>query len=305
MIVVFGSINLDLVFNVESLPREGETVLTDGVALVPGGKGANQAVAAARAGHDPVVMVGHVGSDAFADIALVGLKEAGVDLTGLGRSLRPTGCASIAVDRHGRNQILVASGANLDTRHPLVRDEWLHRDSLMLLQNEVSEAENLAVARRAKAHGARVVLNAAPARPLRCENWSGLLDYLVVNEGEARDIAGAPSPSAILSLATELQATIIVTLGAKGVRAVTREGNSLALPALEIHRVVDTTAAGDCFTGALAAFIREGESLPASLAFASAAGGLACLKPGAQISAPSRDEILAALPRLGFAYDWS
>jgi ribokinase len=301
VIVVFGSINLDLVFRTALLPREGETVLTDGFETTPGGKGANQAVAAARArpagAAGRVAMVGAVGRDAFAEAALAHLAAAGVDLAGLLRSPRPTGLAAIVVDRHGRNQITVASGANLDLTGDLLPAGYLAPGTVLVLQNEVSEAANLAVARRAKAAGARVVLNAAPARPM-AEDWAGLLDVLVLNEAEAEAIGGAADPDAATGLARRLDAATVVTLGAAGAVALTPDGVGLRIGALPLDRVVDTTAAGDSFVGALAAALEEGRDLAAALHFASVAGGLACTRPGAQASAPDRAAIerhLAAL----------
>jgi ribokinase len=302
VIVVFGSINLDLVFRTALLPREGETVLTDGFETTPGGKGANQAVAAARARPTGpatrVAMIGAVGRDAFAEAALEQLAASGVDLSGLLRSSRPTGLAAIVVDRHGRNQITVASGANLDLTGDPLPAGHLASGTVLVLQNEVSEAANLAVARRAKAAGARVVLNAAPARPM-AEDWAGLLDVLVLNEAEAEAIGGgAADPDAAAGLARRLDAVTVVTLGAAGAVALTPDGVGLRIGALPLDRVVDTTAAGDSFVGALAAALEEGRDLAAALRFASVAGGLACTKPGAQASAPGRDAIerhLAAL----------
>ena len=138
MIVVFGSVNVDLVFRVEALPAPGETVLTDAYAVHPGGKGANQAVAAARAG-GTVAMVGSVGPDGFGERAREALAAAGVDLRFVSLSEHPTGCAAIGVDGQGRNAITVASGANLDAAHESVPDEFLAPGTVVLLQNEIRE----------------------------------------------------------------------------------------------------------------------------------------------------------------------
>lgn len=298
MIVVFGSINIDLVFRAAELPREGETVLTDAFATVPGGKGANQAVAAALArGRTscPVAMVGQVGEDAFAELALRQLRAVGVDIAAVGRSRRPTGCASITVDARGRNQITVASGANLDASQDAIGDDLLSPGTWIVLQNEVAEAENLALARRAAARGAKVILNAAPARPMASEQWRGLLHHLIVNEAEAGALAGSADLDALDALARDLGTGVIATLGADGALAVPPGGSPLAVDALPLDRVVDTTAAGDCFVGALACALSDGEALDAALRFASVAGGLACTRPGAQTSAPHRAEIAARL----------
>jgi ribokinase len=298
MIIVFGSINIDLVFRTAVLPREGETVLTDGFSTVPGGKGANQAVAAAKAGRTgdvPVMMAGCVGEDAFAELALREMRAAGVDLSALTTSRLPTGCAAITVDAQGRNQITVASGANLDASQEAIRDEGLSARTVVVLQNEVADGANLALARRAVSRGARVILNAAPARPLAAEDWSGLLKCLVVNEAEAAALAGGSDPRALNQLATSLHTTVVATLGSEGALAASPDGASLRVEALPLETVVDTTAAGDTFVGALASAFDEGQSLADALRFASVAGGLACMKAGSQTSVPSRGDILARL----------
>ncbi|HEY8382040.1 MAG TPA: PfkB family carbohydrate kinase [Microvirga sp.] len=298
MILVFGSINVDLVFRPQRLPQPGETVLSEAMHVECGGKGANQAVAAARAqgpGAAPVVMAGAVGGDAFAETAIRDLRAAGVDLSHLQRSPRSTGCAAIVVDAAGQNEIIVASGANLDLAQAPVPDELLGPDTILLLQNEVAEAQNQALARRARARGASVVLNAAPARALDTAAWAGLLSLLVVNEGEAALIAGALDDAALARLAEALGAPVLVTLGADGARAIHPDGSVLAGPALSLPQVVDTTAAGDTYVGALAVALREGMALAEAMRFAGVAGGLACLVPGAQTSAPDRAAILARL----------
>jgi ribokinase len=294
MILVFGSINIDFVFRTEALPREGETVLTDGMTLVPGGKGANQAVAAAMTGA-PVAMIGCIGQDAMAEPATAGLRGAGVDLQYLRRSERPTGCAAIVVDAAGRNHITVASGANLDTADGMVADALLGTGTTLLLQNEIDADANLALARRARAHGSSVILNAAPARAMNAALWAGLLSGLVVNETEAAMLAGSHEPQALRQLAAEMNTIVIATLGGDGAMAVAQDGAVHRIGALRLDRVVDTTAAGDSFVGALAAAMREGQELEAALRFASVAGALACTKPGAQTSAPNRAEINARL----------
>ena len=300
MIVVFGSLNVDLVFPVEALPEPGETVLTEAYGTVPGGKGANQAVAAARALGSPgeVMMVGCVGEDGFGAFVLDAMREAGVDVSPVIRTKRPTGCASIGVDREGRNAITVASGANLDAAASMVPDAWLETGTVLLLQNEVPMRENLALARRAAGRGARVILNAAPARPLPASDWAGLLDCLVVNETELESLAGS-GPDAALGLARALDTRVLATLGADGAVLTQSEGSGWRIGALPLERVVDTTAAGDGFLGALAAALQAGIDLPDALHRASIAGGIACTRPGAQPSLATRAEIegrLADLP---------
>lgn len=301
MIVVFGSVNIDLVFSVESLPTPGETVLTKAYDVHPGGKGANQAVAAARAG-GRVAMAGCVGSDAFGAQMRAALAADKVDVVALSTSERPTGCAAIGVDRDGRNAITVASGANLDAAHGSVSNELLTPETVLLLQNEVRIEQNLLLARRAAARGTRVVLNAAPARPLRAKEWAGLLHALVVNEAELADIAGperTEEPAlAAGRLAQRLGATVIATLGEAGAVAVSAQGGGWRIGALALERVVDTTAAGDCFVGVYGQGLAAGLDAPTALRRASVAAGLTCTRAGAQPSLPGAAEIDAHLDRL-------
>ncbi|HYZ60959.1 MAG TPA: PfkB family carbohydrate kinase, partial [Acetobacteraceae bacterium] len=187
MILVFGSINLDLIFAVDQLPAPGETVLGPGVALQPGGKGANQAVAAARDGAQ-VIMAGAVGRDALAPAAFALLREAGVDLHRVIEVDAATGCAAICTDRQGRNLIAVGSGANLLVRDAQVEDALLRPDTTLVLQMEVDPAQTASLIRRASAAGSRIVLNLAPAAPLDPAALR-LVDILVVNEHEAAWLA--------------------------------------------------------------------------------------------------------------------
>lgn len=301
MILVFGSLNIDLVFPVGALPAPGETVLTESYLTVPGGKGANQALAAARAlGRESgVLMAGCVGSDAFGSLATAALRESAVDVALVATSKRPTGCASIAVERSGQNAITVASGANIDARHDRVPDDLLGPETVLVLQHEVPVAENLALARRARQRGARVILNAAPARPLPADKWNGLVDILVVNETELAMLAGT-GPKAAHELSASLEAAVVATLGSDGAILVT-ETDSYRIGALPVAKVVDTTAAGDSFVGAFAAALHRGSDLSSALRWASVAGGLACTRLGAQTSIPTREEIEAHLPKLAEA----
>jgi ribokinase len=293
MIVVFGSINVDLIIAVENLPRPGETVLGPGYKLVAGGKGANQALAAARAGA-MTRMVGAVGRDAFAEIALADMTAAGVDLTAVARRGTATGCAVICVDKRGQNMIAVASGANLKVKESQVADAFLGQRTLLTMQMEVPHEENWELAARARSLGARVLLNVAPAG-----NLPGLimpaLDWIVLNEIEVAMIAGQhglPADSAHAAgaaLAEMADTTVIVTLGAQG--AVAFDGKQgWEIGSLPI-KPVDTTGAGDAFVGALATALDDGHELPVALRWASTAGALACLVAGAQPSLPLRADI--------------
>src|SRR5690349_735828 len=180
MVVVFGSINVDLIVPVPRLPFPGETVLGGDYSLLPGGKGANQALAARRAGAQ-VIMAGAVGEDAFADAALELLRRDGVDLDLVRRGAQPTGCAAIQGGEAGENLIAVAPGANRDAMASAIPDAPLGPGTTVLCQNEAPIAESAALLRRAGARGARSMLNLAPAGPIPA-GLLGELDFLIVNE---------------------------------------------------------------------------------------------------------------------------
>lgn len=298
MIVVFGSINVDLVFRVDTLPRCGETALTETCAIHPGGKGANTAVAAARAGGE-TVMAGLVGQDRFAEHALRVMRASGVDLACVGESRHPTGCASVCVDRCGDNVIVVASGANRDVASSLVPDSLLGNDTLVALQMEVPPEENWSLVERAKAAGARVLLNLAPTQRMPAHTLKRL-DILVVNQGEAETLAGwlkvargEPLHTA-RAIAERYGVTCVVTLGRTGAVA-GYVGGGWRIPALTIGNAVDTTGAGDAFCGALAAALDQRMDIQTALRFASIGAGLACTAEGAQSSLPDRAAIVSRL----------
>jgi ribokinase len=301
VIVAFGSINVDLVVPVKELPQPGETVLGPGYRVVPGGKGANQALAARRAGAE-VHMVGAVGSDGFAEVALASLREAAVDLKQLRKSQSPTGAAFIAVDGKGANLIIVASGANQDARQSDVADGWLGPGTVVVLQMEVPFAENWELVKRARRSGARTLLNCAPAAPVPADALAEL-DWLVVNETEALHVAlaqgyaGDDAASAAQAIAKGGNITVIVTLGELGARAFAPAGPSWSIGTLPV-KPVDTTAAGDAFVGAFAAAMDRGQDLAAALRYGSVAGALACEVPGAQPSLPLQAAIERRLQEL-------
>lgn len=299
MIVVFGSLNVDLVTLVERLPGAGETVMGPGYALHPGGKGANQALAARRAGAE-VTLVGAVGRDGFAEIALGLLAEDGVDLSHVARTDAPTGAAFIAVDADGANQIVVAAGANAQAKADAVAGLRPGESDLLLLQREVPEAEALRAAQAMRVGGGRVILNLAPAGEPAPELLA-LTDILIVNEHEARILARSlgwdeTEPDAIAQrIDGERGIACIVTLGAAG--AVGWHGGvrrRLEAPAVE---AVDTVAAGDSFVGAFAAALQVGFGFSGALQRGLAAGSLACTIAGAQPSVPRREAIEALVGR--------
>ena len=288
MIVVFGSINVDLVFALERLPMPGETVLGPGVAIQPGGKGANQAAAAARDGAR-VLMAGAVGRDALAEAALAGLRGDGVELSRVLAVDAATGCAAICTDPGGRNLIAVGSGANLAARAAQVEDALLGPGTTLVLQMEVDPAETTALIRRARAAGARIVLNLAPAMPLQRDALAAV-DVLVLNEHEADWLAAHLGTE---SLHAALGVTVVRTLGERGAAFAgpAGEGQVAASPVV----AVDTTAAGDCFTGVLAAALDRGQALPHAIGRANVAAGLCCTVAGSQSSLPHRSATDSAL----------
>jgi ribokinase len=289
-VVVVGSANLDLVVTAPALPRPGETVLGGEFTTVPGGKGANQAVAAARAGGQ-VGFVGAVGDDDFARPQRDSLVAAGVDVDRLRTVPGPSGVALIAVDRHAENLIVVAPGANAALTDLSGPDRAaIGKADVLLCQLEIPVGTVAEAAAVARAGGTTVVLNAAPARQLPAEVLSGV-DLLVVNEGEAEVLAGRPArPEDLLDLVPR----VVLTLGARGAAYADRDGLRLEVPAPHVE-AVDTTAAGDAFTGALAVAWAEGRKVEDALRWACAAGAVCATRPGASSSLPTRAEIEAAL----------
>lgn len=291
-VLVFGSANADLVFAVPELPAPGVTVLGEGVRSFPGGKGANQAVAAARDGAQ-VIFAGAVGRDGFAGVATSALRDAGVDLSRLAETDAPTGCASICVDPAGRNQIAVAPGANALARAAQVEDAALGPATTVLLQMEVPPEEVAALIHRARARGARVVLNLAPPGELP-EEALRALDLLVANEHEAEVLAARLGcGAAAAALRGALGIGVIVTRGEQGAEAAT-EGGVLRVPAFRVTPV-DTTGAGDCWCGVLCAGLDRGLGLEPAMRRASAAAAIACTRPGAAAAVPTAAETEALL----------
>jgi ribokinase len=294
MIVVFGSVNLDLVARVNRLPREGETIAGASFAALPGGKGANQALAARRAGAT-VAMAGAVGADGFAETALRELVAAGVDLQAMRRVDVPTGVALIHVDAAGRNAITVIGGANSHAAPEALSDATFVRGSTLVLQLEVPLEAVTAIAVRAKRLGSRVILNAAPAHRLSGDLLAAL-DVLIVNEHEAAAIATSHAmPHAPEEFAAAFHrhhtCAVVVTLGAAGAIAAV-DGTMLSVEAPKA-RAIDTVGAGDALVGALAAALDRGADWTRAIAEGVAAGTLACTVEGAQAALPDRAAIHA------------
>jgi ribokinase len=296
-IVVIGSANTDLVVRVAALPRPGETVLGGEFASVGGGKGANQAVAAARAG-GRTTFVAKLGSDAFGDAAVAAFAADGIDTRFVTRAAGPSGVAFILIDSRGENCIAVASGAN-DLLAPADIDaarEAIAAADVVLVQLEIPlETVQHAVA-VAKAAGRLVILNPAPARPLDAEILRGI-DLITPNETEAELLCGVTITDAASAAAAADRlralgpANAIVTLGPQGCLVADATGRTH----VDGHAVtaIDTVAAGDVFNGCLAVALGEGLDLAAAARFANAASAIAVTRAGAQASAPWRHEILA------------
>ena len=298
MVVVFGSINLDLIASVDRLPRPGETRIGRSFAMSAGGKGANQALAATRAGSD-VALFGCVGDDAFAPMALALLRESGVDLAGVHTIDASTGVALIHVDADGENTITVVSGANARAAAARVPDPVLRRDTVVVMQLETPTAEVEALAKRARAGGARIVLNAAPAQSLGRELLD-CVDVLIVNEHEAKVVApdiGADGATFVAHYRNAFRHDVVVSLGARGVLASSARG-AIAVQPPKVA-VVDTVGAGDALVGALAAALDRGASWERAITEGVAAGSLACELHGAQPSLPMRDAIERCADTIG------
>jgi ribokinase len=285
-VTVVGSVNTDLVVVAERLPAPGETVTGGSFERHGGGKGANQAVAAARLGAH-VTLVGAVGTDPFGEEALELLEREGIDTSALARLDAPTGVALINVDAAGENQIAVASGANAELDPGAVeRAVRAAGGGVVLLGHEVPEAAVLAGARAATG---TLVLNPAPVRRLPAE-LAALGPILTPNAGEARALSGEEDPEAAArALAARTGAPVLVTLGADGV-LVLDGGAAERLPAPSVT-AVDTTGAGDAFNGALAVALAEGRPLRDAAAFAVAAAALSTRAAGAREGMPRRGEV--------------
>ncbi|MBG0785483.1 MAG: ribokinase [Anaerolineaceae bacterium] len=290
-ILVVGSINMDLVVRVPHSPKPGETVLGGDFETFPGGKGANQAVAAARMDGE-VTMVGRVGIDAFGDSLIQGLLDNQIKTTHVIKDPdTSTGVAMIAVSADGENMIVVASGANYKVSPEDVNDarDLMRETDLLLVQLECPLEAVAAAIELANAYGVPVVLNPAPAQQLS-RTLLANVDVLTPNENELLLLSGESTiEKAILKLRSWGVKSLVITLGANGVRVVT-EDMDRHLPAYEVT-AVDTTAAGDAFNGAMAVILAEGKDLLDAVQYGLAAGALAATKRGAQPSLPTRDAV--------------
>ncbi|MGW4473207.1 ribokinase [Nonomuraea sp. NPDC004354] len=293
MISVFGSVNMDLVAYVPTAPRLGETVTGRSFRTIPGGKGANQAIAASRAGAD-VAFLGAVGDDPFGVVLRSTLVESGVDVSVLRHVSGPSGIAHIVVEDSGGNSIIVVPGANGTVTGPSDDDlELIAGSTAVLLQLELPMAAVVAAAKAARAADAPVILTPAPAQPLPDELLAAVT-LIVPNEHEAAAITGVEDPGKALDALLDRVPEAVITLGAEGALYGSRDGARLRVPA-EPVKAVDTTAAGDTFVGALAVARSEGRTPEEALRFASVAASLSVQREGASTSMPTRAEIDAAL----------
>lgn len=297
-IVVIGSSNTDMVVKSRHLPAPGETVLGGEFQMIPGGKGANQAVAAATLGGQ-VSFVAKVGNDLFGQQAKAGFEQKGIDTSHVFTAEQtPSGVALIMVDEHGENSISVALGANnelsvadIDKAAGLIQES-----ELLLIQLEIPLASVERAVALASEHGTKVVLNPAPAQQLSTELLKNV-DIITPNESEAKLLTGIEvhDVTSAKNAAQKLRAmgipVVIITLGAKGAYALSEDIDEL-IPGFNVS-AVDTTAAGDTFNGALTVALAERMSLKEAIAFANKAAACSVTKMGAQTSAPSREDLLS------------
>ena len=296
MILVFGSINADFFLNVKSLPRPGETVLCPSYTFYPGGKGANQAVAAARLGAE-VMFAGSVGKDPYGGQVLKSLRDVGINLNRVNSRGTTTGTAFVVVAEDGENQIVVASGANLETCSNQIKDSDLSLCTHIVLQLEVPLKEIEDIIFRAKAAGCKIILNYAPANVIQ-PTAIECCDYLIMNEIEANSLFGQKKEveEYAIKFSKRFDAECIITLGPKGSLLATREG-LYKIDALEVE-AIDTVGAGDMFVGAFSAGLFKGECTTSSLQRATVASGLACKFNGAQPSLVTPQLVESELQRL-------
>jgi len=301
-ILVVGSSNTDMIVQLRKLPGPGETVINGKFSTAPGGKGANQAVGAARAGGS-VTFIGRVGSDDFWASALANLARDGIDVSRVVRDpSAPSGVAFICVAVGGENSIAVASGANEQLSAADVRRAAaaFAGAAVVLAQLETPLASVVAAAAEARRVGATLILNPAPARALP-DSLLRRVSILTPNEVEATALTGLPvdneksAAKAARRLLERGPRTVIITLGSRGALVADADGIDL-LPGFKVT-AVDTTAAGDVFSGALAVGLAEGRKLRAAVGFAQAAAAISVTRLGAQTSAPTRREIEAWLKR--------
>ncbi len=301
-ILVVGSLNADLVVRAPRFPAPGETIQGEDLVIFPGGKGANQAVAAARLGGQ-VAMIGRVGRDAFGSALTENLKQNKVDVSRvICDETTPTGTAVIVVDAQGQNSIVLSPGANARVSPADITPDTFADSSLLLLQFEIPIETVIHSASLGKEKGLRILLNPAPARAIPDELLMAA-DFILPNETELGLLTGMPVgdlgsvEAASRSLVARGAQNLIVTLGENGALIVNRVG-ARHIPSYKV-KVVDTTAAGDAFVGGLAVGILKGISLEDAVQYACACGALAVTKFGAQPSLPTTGDVQRLLEQKG------
>jgi len=289
-VVVAGSVNMDVSVRCARLPRPGETLLAASLHRSGGGKGANQAVAAARVGGARTRMIGAVGRDADGDALLADLRGEGIDSNGIQRlEDHLTGVALSTVDDKAANTIVVAAGANAQLRIGPADREVLKRADVVLAQLEVPQRVAAAAA-ACRRPAVPFLLNAAPSAPLE-QALRAQVDVLIVNEHEATDLAGSANLGSALRSLLAVVPAVLVTLGSRGARLLRRDGTDLVVPAPRVT-AVDTVAAGDTFCGVYAAYLADGADDLTAIRRASAAASLAVQRTGAQTSVSTAAETL-------------
>lgn len=296
-ILVIGSLNLDMVVSVDHTPVVGETIISDKMDLIPGGKGANQAYAAGRLGAD-VTMLGAIGDDTYGNIQVESLKNAGVNVSKLIRRKEAnTGIALITVNSHGDNSIVVVSGANatLSCEDIDRHIELLKEADIILFQMEIPVATVCYGAKKAKSLGKTVILDPAPVPKNFPEELYRYVDVLKPNETELHMLTKIEHVEAHLSEAAGLLKAkgvknILVTLGENGVYLDAADTGICKIPAMKVD-AIDTTAAGDSFTAALAVMLSQGKSLKEAAIFANYVSAIVVTRKGAQSSIPSLEEV--------------
>lgn len=297
-ILVIGSLNIDMVMKVDHMPTVGETILCDGMKLVAGGKGANQACAAGRLGTD-VTMLGAIGNDSHGEMQRDSLQRSGVDVSGLITKERvSTGTAFITVNKEGNNSIVVVQGANVQFTP---EDIEAHRDLLeeceiVILQLEIPMDTVLYAVKLARTLGKTVILDPAPVPEHFPEELYQYVDIIKPNESELSRLTGIADTQNHLEEAVQIVKdhgvkNVLVTLGGDGVYLDTENEPPVHIPAKKVE-VVDTTAAGDSFTAALAAMLLEGKTLKEAAEFANQVSAIVVTREGAQDSIPTLQEVL-------------
>ena len=295
-ILVIGSLNMDMVVRAQHIPAAGETIPGRFVANIPGGKGANQACAAGRSGAR-TAMLGLVGRDAFGDTLIESLRQANVDTGLIGRSAEHTGQAMICVNDLGNNAIIILAGANGACDAGMIRahEAEIAASRTIMLQLEIPEEAVWTAIRLGQKHHRRVILNPAPSKGPLPPDILPMIDWLTPNEIELSVLTGLPvsnleeAVSAAKKLVEQGVHAVLATLGSQGALCVTRDDVRL-FPAEKVQ-AVDTTAAGDTFSGAFAARLSEIGDAAQAIAFANAAAGISVTRSGAQTSIPNRAEV--------------